>query len=59
MAIQVKVINNKYEFALRKFNKEMSARIEKADGFKAKQPLLKKRQQIQMKIKDINRRLGR
>ena len=42
-----------------KQSKEMSAKIEKADGFKAKQPLLKKRQQIQMKIKDINRKLGR
>ena len=55
-------LTNPLEIQKRKLvkqSKEMSARIEKADGFKAKQPLLKKRQQIQMKIKDINRRLGR
>ena len=55
-------LTNPLEIQKRKLvkqSKEMSARIEKADGFKAKQPLLKKRQQIQLKIKDINRKLGR
>ena len=55
-------LTNPLEIQKRKLvkqSKEMSAKIEKADGFKAKQPLLKKRQQIQLKIKDINRKLGR
>ena len=55
-------LTNPLEIEKRKLvqqSKEMTAKAEKADGFAAKQPFLKKRQQIQMKIKDINRRLGR
>jgi len=39
--------------------KEMTAKIEKASGFKAKQPLIKQKQRIQKKINDINRKLGK
>ena len=55
-------LTNPLEIQKRKLvqqSKELSAKAEKADGFKAKQPFLKKRQQIQLKIKDINRKLGR
>ena len=44
---------------LMKQKKEKTAQIDKASGFKAKQPLIKQKQRIQQKINDINRKLGR
>ena len=44
---------------LMKQKKEKTAQIDKASGFKAKQPLIKQKQRIQKKINDLNRRLGR
>ena len=44
---------------LMKQKKAKTAQIDKASGFKAKQPLIKQKQRIQQKINDINRKLGR
>ena len=44
---------------LMKQKKEKTVQIDKASGFKAKQPLIKQKQRIQKKINDLNRRLGR
>ena len=44
---------------LMKQKKAKTAQIDKASGFKAKQPLIKQKQRIQQKINDINRKLER
>ena len=44
---------------LMKQKKAKTAQIDKASGFKAKQPLIKQKQRIQQKINDINRKLDR